>query len=397
MAQSNSSDSIQMEVVEVCLHFPSKIYTPGMRLGLPMLIAELATEIILGQTILGNEKLLGKRNIAYSDESVQVLGTVSAFGYMFFLFLSTVKMDLSMIRKVGNKALCIGFLSVILPLLSGFLVDLTLVSPQGEDVYARKNKSFFLAILYSGSSFSVIHCLLSDLMIINSELGRLCLSAAMTSDISSMILMNISYLMQISHDLENKTMVRHTPEGGPIRDVFIYAIIVLFLISPKFSSWFHVFSLFGPMIVGLVIPDGPPMGSALVEKFERFVNGLFLPLFVTTCAMRVDFFQLDFSNVSTSNQVIASLVILAVKFGVSLTLPFYCDMPKRDSIALAFIMNAKGIVELGSFSIMNDHLFTSASLFAFLIIIIIIMAVASPILVKLLYDPSRKYASYWCR
>ncbi|GLT80433.1 hypothetical protein SLA2020_518720 [Shorea laevis] len=30
MAQSNCSDSIQMEVLEVCLHFPSKIYTPGM-------------------------------------------------------------------------------------------------------------------------------------------------------------------------------------------------------------------------------------------------------------------------------------------------------------------------------------------------------------------------------
>ncbi|GLT49628.1 hypothetical protein SLA2020_231740 [Shorea laevis] len=461
MAQFNTTDSGIMVKQSICLKFPPKINSPGLfefmvnnarndqildyigttfhlqmtvifaltqsfhfifrLLGMPMLISQIATGIILGQTILGNEMLLGDHGkIAFSKDSIQVLGTISAFGYMFFLFLTTVKMDLNLIKKAGKKALCIGLLCVLAPLLSGILTSITL-SSKGESLNV-KNKNMFLTILYSISSFPVVHCLLVDLKILNSELGRLSLSVALIGDNLSVILMNIGYLISISFESSagnNKMvglidfglimcfvlivifvfrpamqwMVRQTPEGAPVRSIFLYAIIVLFLLSPKLGSWFHLFILFTPLI-GLAVPDGPPLGSALVEKFEFVVNGLFLPLFVTACAMRVDLTKLNFSNPSLKNQALINFVITMVKFGVTLGLPFFCDVPKRDSLALAFIMNTKGIVELGALSFLNDNQFISDDLFAFLFLIVAIMAAIPPILVKFIYDPSRKYVGY---
>ncbi|XP_022756530.1 cation/H(+) antiporter 4-like [Durio zibethinus] len=436
---------------EICIKFPPKVSSPGLvnllrekgkngnlmdfagprlhlqmvvtflltqtihsmlkHLGLPMFISQVLAGIILGPMVIKDPYSL----IIMSEDSIVVLGTVASFGYVFFLFLSGVKMDVSMIYKSGRKAVCIGFLTVVVPLIV-CLITVKALHTEGE---LFTNKSFFLAVTYSGTSFPVIHCLLSELKILNSEIGRLGLSAALIGDIVSLVLMNISQWVRIG--LEKgievvlphsglaigfvlvvvfvlrpvmKWMAKNTPEGGRLNDIFLYAVIWAFMMSPKLTEVFRIFLLFGPFILGLAVPDGPPMGSALVEMLDPVISGLFLPLFATTCGMRIDLSYLKKSNPFAKHQAIAAVVTLIVKFWVSLLLPLLCNMSTRDSLALAFIMITKGIVEMGSYSFLNDTRAISEDLFAFMSIIIILVASVVPILVKRFYDPSRKYVCY---
>ncbi|KAK6235959.1 hypothetical protein QQP08_026195 [Theobroma cacao] len=170
--------------------------------------------------------------------------------------------------------------------------------------------------------------------------------------------------------LTMKWMVKLTPKGGQLKDVFLYVVVLGFMSSPRMTGIFNIFLLFGPFILGLVVPDGPPLGSALVEKLDPVVSGLFLPLFASTYGIRIDLSYL--------------------KESISLALPLSCKMPVRDSLALAFIMITKGIVEMGLYSFLNDNMDT----FAFVSIIIVLLASIVPVLVKSLYDPSRKYVGY---
>ncbi|KAG4952448.1 hypothetical protein JHK85_046315 [Glycine max] len=55
-----------------------------------------------------------------------------------------------------------------------------------------------------------------------------------------------------------------------------------------------LFALFGPFVLGLATPEGPPLGTAITKKIDSFVNWVLMPTFVTTCAMRVDL--RDFMN-----------------------------------------------------------------------------------------------------
>ncbi|KAK8529996.1 hypothetical protein V6N12_060758 [Hibiscus sabdariffa] len=72
----------------------------------------------------------------------------------------------------------------------------------------------------------------------------------------------------------------------------------------------------------------------------------------------------------------------------------FCKMPMRDSLALAFVMISKGIVEIGYYSSMFDSMVISKPHYAFLIYMSTLIAIIVPILVKWLYDPSRKYLCF---
>ncbi|OMO86168.1 Cation/H+ exchanger [Corchorus olitorius] len=384
-------------------------------LGLPMFISQIVAGIILGPMVFKGHHSL----ITMSDSSTQILGTLGSMGYIFYLFLSGVKMDLSLTQKAGKKAICIGCLTILVPVAFCLITDVIL--SQNSDLI--KNKNFFLALTYSGTSFPVIHGLLDELKILNSELGRLGLSAAIVSDLVSFLLMTIGKRLR-NLQLEDKDallgirdmgfatafvllvlfvfrplmrrMVKRTPQDGNIKSVYMYAVIIVFLISPAVSGIANMFVTIGPYLFGLAVPVGPPLGAALVNKLDPLVSGLILPMFASTCAMRVNFSHVLLSNTSkyAKDQAIAALVTLVVKFGVSLLLPLLCKMPMADSLALAFIMITKGIVEMGSYAILFDQGVISEDVFAIMAIFVVVLAITVPFLVRQLYDPSRKFMGY---
>ncbi|KAI9097892.1 hypothetical protein K1719_025663 [Acacia pycnantha] len=108
------------------------------------------------------------------------------------------------------------------------------------------------------------------------------------------------------------------------------------------SHQFNFLALFGPYLLGLAIPEGPPFGTAIIKKLDAFVTGVLMPLFVTTCAMGVDLRQ--FMNYRRSDgtfdhfmlQVSLLVVIIFVTKLVScFLLPLYCNkMPPKDAMTL---------------------------------------------------------------
>ncbi|PPR91420.1 hypothetical protein GOBAR_AA29263 [Gossypium barbadense] len=429
MAYNSSSYTTGMDRTarseEVCLKFPPKVISPGLaallvqkdKLGKlmdysgPRLHFQMVAGILMSPVIVSDEHSL----VTISEDSVAVLGSVGALGFMFFMFLSGVKMDLRLTWKSGKLAIAIGLFPVLVSLIFWLMTVKTL--HPGGNVFS--NKIFHLAVTYSGTSFPVIHSLLSELKILNSELGRLGLSAALIGDMVTLVLTMFSVwvntgIQKGSKDVlfdvgmamlyvcilvfvlrpGMKWMVKRTPEAGQIKDTCFYIIILAFMISPRFTELFRVYFLYGPFIFGLAVPDGPPLGSALVEKLDPVVMGLFMPIFATTCGMRFDLSYFKYSTKYAYHQAVGAVVTLIIKFGVSLLLPLLCKMPTRDSFALAFIMISKGIVEIGSYSIMNDSRIISEDIFAHLTIVIIIVASIVPIAVKKLYDPSKKYLCF---
>ena len=67
----------------------------------------------------------------------------------------------------------------------------------------------------------------------------------------------------------------------------------------------------GPYILGLAIPDGPPLGSAIASKLDCFVSGVFLLLFVTTRVLRVDFTKNTLNPLVRSNVILVGVTYVA--------------------------------------------------------------------------------------
>ncbi|PPR89891.1 hypothetical protein GOBAR_AA30796 [Gossypium barbadense] len=152
------------------------------------------------------------------------------------------------------------------------------------------------------TSFSVIACLLAELKILNTELGRLALSSAAVGDLSTLFLVRIITLSRpfISSPLLVLVrgvitccflallffvfrplmywVIKRTPNGGPVAEVYITATMMAAVGCAVVTHWTDRSPLIGAFLFGLAVPDGPPLGSALIDKFECFTNGLFLSI-----------------------------------------------------------------------------------------------------------------------
>jgi Kef-type K+ transport system membrane component KefB len=296
---------------------------------------------------------------------------------MLFLFGSAVKMDMGMIKRTGRKALFTGVGCILAPLLIGLLVEMQLKSLwlKEEDIYTI----LFLTTTHCITPFPVLACLLEDLNILNSELGRLALSTALVSNTLS-IMINIGTKLIIIYKSQGSMLaaislgtaiiyciallfairpamfwvIRQTPEGRRVKDTYIHTILLMFLGSGYLSHSIGQGLFFGPFMLGLAIPDGPPLGSAIVNKFNYFVWDVFMPIVVTTCGMRTDLSLIKFDNSFVVFHGIIIVSIVVAKVVASLIPALLSKMPLNDALALALLLSCKGVVQLFQYTYLRD-------------------------------------------
>ncbi|OMO90396.1 Cation/H+ exchanger [Corchorus olitorius] len=383
-------------------------------LGIPILASQIVAGLILGPATLG--KVGAFKSILFPEKSgMETIDTTAAFGFAIYLFLVGVKMDVRGAFTTVKRATVIGSLSILSP----FIVGLVVYEIMKDDDVDRNLERVTITMCESLTSVSVIASVLSELKIINSELGRLALSSATIGDLGSLIMTSVVSFYKkwrVSHNqaLVNTGamiaytivlifvlrpmmlwIIRTTPEGRPVKHKYIYAVMLLALGSALFANYSGRLAIFGTFIFGLAVPDGPPLGSALVDKFECFVSGAFLTLYVTTSTMRADPVRLFTDPTCVQFSAIVAVATFVAKF-IGVFIPsFFSRIPLKDSLALALIMTSKGILELSFFAGFRDNQIIGDASFCILILGILLNSTLVPILVKFLYDPvSRKYAGY---
>ncbi|XWS52968.1 hypothetical protein CRYUN_Cryun11dG0117500 [Craigia yunnanensis] len=404
---------LQMLLIFLVTHVVYSFLKP---LGIPLFASQMVAGMILGPSMLG--QIDAFRAILFPPVfGLEIIDTTAIFGFAIFVFLMGVKMDVRVAFRTTRSAKVIGIASLLSPIMVGTLVLEAFKEPnQPEEIRIERLTETTIESL---TSLSVIACLLSELKILNSELGRLALSSAVVGDLSSLVLIvAIAFYKywSISHSIAliyagamvlfiivlvfvlrplMLWIIRETPEGRPIKEVYIFAIMLLALGSSIYTHWFNQSPLFGAFLFGLAVPDGPPLGSALVDKFECFVSGVFLALYVTTATMRADPGKMLSDPTTVKFSAIVVFMTFLAKFIACLIPSFWSKMPLNDSLAFALIMTSKGIMELSYFSTYKDSKIIADATFSVMIIGVLLNSAIVPILVKSLYDSiSRKYAGY---
>ncbi|XP_040994234.1 cation/H(+) antiporter 4-like [Juglans microcarpa x Juglans regia] len=414
--------SFSLPVLEMQLVLIFAITQASYRIFRPMGVPPFASQLITGMIL--SPSFLGRFTIfkdLFTIRSQEIIGILAGFGHVLFLILSAVKMDIGNIKRLGKKALFTGIASLMAPMLIGsYLLQAKLAKSwlNGEELL---NLSFLLAI-HSLTSFPVVIYLLEHLKMLNSELGQFGLSASLVSDFSSLTLMILGTLAKLAKVKGSMYaikeagsiilfllvvvfafrpamfwIVRQTPEGKPVKNIYIYIIMVVMLFSGLFTLS-HGMSIFlGPYLVGLAIPYGLPLGPVMIKKLNSFTHNVFHPLFVTTCAMRTDLRLLNFNGrPMIYNAILVSATFLAKMLGSFVLSLYYSKMPFNDALVIALIMSFKGAVHLGFYTFFGFYptvTLRDQSL-SFECVVLLLNVIILPILVKFLYDPSRKYACY---
>uniref|UniRef100_A0A6N2NBV0 Uncharacterized protein n=1 Tax=Salix viminalis TaxID=40686 RepID=A0A6N2NBV0_SALVM len=394
----------QMTVISLTSNLLENFLRP---LGQPTCVSQILAGMIFGPTFLGQSKKL--LDSMFPIRSLSTLWTVASFGNLFYIFIIAVKADPAMMLKPGRAAMYIGssmfFISVVLS------VALSLLLKTVFTIEGNLNKSIvFIAASQSFTGFPVVSAFLYDLKIQNTEVGRLALTSAVFADLIDIIVAAISLTLGdfVSHPLlpvravlSNialvvvvlfiiKPMVMWMV--GPIKEmklvgekcIFIATAVTLLLAFVSEIVGQHY--VLGPLIFGLVLPNGPPFGAALVSKLSTLVCGLLYPAYLAVTGLQTNIFEVDFQSAIIVGIIVVFGII--VKMGAVMLPALHSQVPVRDALVLGMILNIKGIVEINVYNFWKDNKTLQDGDYALCIVSVILTNVVVAPLVKLLYNPS---------
>ncbi|XP_014524054.1 cation/H(+) antiporter 3-like [Vigna radiata var. radiata] len=384
---------------------------PLKKLGFPAIFSQLMAGLILGPSLSMLEK---EKTMLFPYGSQDTLATIASLGYMLFVFENGVKMDFSMITRTGRQGWIIAIVGLLFPLVIGYssVERISKLTSQGTIVHS----TVVILMTQNMTSFTVIASVLNDLQILNSELGRLALSSALVGDTLSNILVIASAAFDTRKVNANSIdlvllfaiiiiiffvyrpamflVIEHTPESQEVKDIYINVIIGVLFVLGWCSMLFNIEFILLPFLYGLATPDGPPLGSSLVKRVHTFGLEFLMPIFVTTCAMKMNYSLVEFTSPIFIGTVLMIVIGHLMKLISYLASALFFKLSLKDALSLALLLDCKGVVEVAMYSSALDKRDIQPIRYTVALTMIMISNSVVQLLVKRLYDPSRKYFGY---
>ncbi|KAJ0028452.1 hypothetical protein Pint_34975 [Pistacia integerrima] len=374
----------------------------------------LQAGIVLGPTCLGRIDVFNTN--VFTPRNIMALNVFEALGVFYIFFLVSIQTDMSILKRSGRLAVIIGIGTYVIPLIVT-TVSAFIIRNSFELDESVRHSLPTAASLQPTISFHVIILFLTELKLLNSELGRLALSSALINSSVGLLLFIIGdYAKESSHltardiVLMNLSdviivisiffgarqlvlwMMKQTPEGAPLKHDYILAINIILLLVYFFGEISGKHALMGAVILGMVIPHSPPMGSRLATRIHYVVWAVFMPCYLLNIGRNINLFDVKLHSFIVTEFLITESTV--VKFFVALIPSLYYKIPFMDAVSLGLVLNCRGIHDMPVFTRarhlehITEEMFTVITVSAMLQTAIIVP------LVRSFYDSSRRYVAY---
>lgn len=327
----------------------------------------------MGPSVLGQSR--GYADALFPPGSKLVFSTLVEFGFMFHLFILGLQINASLIKSIGRKALIIGLIGTMIPLVFGGTAYKILQHSNPSEY--RGIGPLSVVTVNSMTSFIGVTGLLENLNILNTEIGQFASSMSLVSDAICwfliIVMRNVDTALKYSPTKPLQTLVlvpgyycilffllrplviwivSYTPVKEPIKESHFIAILCIVMGNGLLAEYVGEHARFGAFALGLSLPNGPTLGANLIKKLDALCTGSLLQLYCTAKGFRT-----LFSSMAKMSTVKLEIIIFAGyigKFTGTILPSIYYKMPFRESLTLTLIMCCKGVMELAIYSTLEN-------------------------------------------
>ncbi|KAF9527956.1 cation/H+ exchanger [Crepidotus variabilis] len=369
-ATYNANDPIRLWIIQVVIiiamtQFLSLIFS---RIRQPRVIAEVIGGVLLGPTVMG--RIPGFRNSIFPDASLPLLNLTATIGLVLFLFLVGLEIDTRLLKRNIIASASVSIAGLVIPLGMGAALG---VGVYREFINPAVNFGYFLlftAVAVGITAFPVLCRILTELKLLDTEVGLVTLSAGIGNDVIGWVLLALTVaLVNASSGLTAlwvllasagyvifllypvkwafHWLVRRTGslEQGSPTPLMMTVTIMVVLISAFFTDVIGVHAIFGGFLAGLIIPHENGFAISIVEKIEDLVSILFLPLYFILSGLRTNLGLLN-EGKDWGYIILICTVAFASKFIACGAAAFANGYKWREAGAIGSLMSCKGLVEL---------------------------------------------------
>ena len=349
------------------------------KLRLTNVVGALIAGIILGPSVL---------KIVSYDTFWEYAANI---GVILLMFNAGLETDIDHLKKVGLSSFLIALLGVIIPLIAGFSIGYFVMNLSYLD-------SLFLGIIFTPTSVSITSQTLKDLKVFSSKSGSAIMGAAIIDDILGVFILTL-----FGGSLGQEVKIQSVIIGLLLFFVFVfllikflppflnnlsinkdhkhrmplYALILCFAIAFISEEFFHVTSIIGAYLTGIVFSKYV-FQHTVYKQLNYLSYFIFSPIFFASIGMQ--------TTLSSFNKtVIIFNLILLSKFISCFITSKVLGYNFMDSSRIGAGMISRGEVALIIINIGIANQILSENLISPLIIVVILTTIVTPILLSRLY------------
>ncbi|XP_042500727.1 cation/H(+) antiporter 15-like isoform X2 [Macadamia integrifolia] len=339
-----------------------------------------------------------------------MLDVFGVMGIMFYFFLIGVQIDPWVVKTTGRKAFIIGIstavVAYLLPAIGVFFVPELVKMVETPSILITVGN---LTMAGTTFTFPTIARYLYELNILSSKFGRMALSSSIIGTLFNYFYQatlrfrsvekkgpailrmaaNVTFVVVVIYVIQPVVLwaLRWRREGVSLNLGRLYTIFVAVLVTGILSHAINRDVIFGPFILGIALPPGPPLGSALVDKLEFITSWIFMPLYFLKFGLGINVFATIVNSVDNWAWSVIGIGSIGKFLGAFIS-SILCRIPVRDAIALGLVMNVQGVVELGLFKALKRSRHLLPAVYVMMCTTLLVVTWTVTIILRALYKSS---------
>jgi Kef-type K+ transport system membrane component KefB len=369
------------------------------RLHQPVVLGELVGGIVLGPTIFG---AFAPTWYIWLFPGVgappMAREAVIKIGMLFFLFIAGLEVKIAHLQRQGWSTALTSILGIIVPFGCGFAAVLVFPTLWGPQAHTQTVMfGMFIGAALSISALPVIARILTDLGLLNQELGTVVMVTATINDLIGWSLFAVILSLLVPEDLPvrsvwftlstvggffvlalglgklgSRPVLRWLRGHLPWPGSFIAVIAVVVLLAATLAEAVGIHAFFGTFLVGVGLAQTAEEQHQVYEPIRQLAVSFFAPIYFVSIGLQADFAQ-------HFDLILVFFVILIAclgKIGGASLGARLSGTPLRNALAIGFALNARGAMEIILASIALTYELIDQRVF----VALVIMALATSML-----------------